>query len=285
MIPNTNDLLIFLSVTETRSITATADQCRVTKSAVSQALKRAEDAIGARLLFRTTRSMSLTETGMRLLPLCRKLRDAQNAVAEAAQNIATGQTERLCITAPHALCQALVVPVLTQLPELSQIEIRLIAEDAALNLVEHQIDLAIRVGAPAPQSARISKIGTLKESLWVSPDFLATIGGLPSVLQGIETWPHIASDWQGTPATYQLPSGETLTARPQIRCNTVLGLRDFIAQGAGIGPLPDLLAESDPKLTRVTSISESPIYAMHQHGKTPPTQLQTLVKALRKALR
>ncbi|MCV0429455.1 MAG: LysR family transcriptional regulator, partial [Roseibium sp.] len=60
MLPNSNDLLIFLSVAEARSITVAAQQCGLTKSAVSQALKRIEDAVGAKVLFRTTRSMSLT---------------------------------------------------------------------------------------------------------------------------------------------------------------------------------------------------------------------------------
>lgn len=285
MIPNTNDLLIFLSVAETGSLTAAAAQTRVTKSAVSQALKRTEDAVGQRLLFRTTRSMSLTEAGMRLLPLCRQLRTARDDITSAIDTLSGGASQTLCITAPHALCQALLIPLLAEIPELAAVHIRLIAEDAALDLVQHQIDLAFRVGAPAPNSAMISKVGVLKESLWASHDLLQRKAGLPDRLSDLADWPHVASDWQGNPLSYSLPDGGALQITPGLRCNTVIHVQDFVARGCGVGLLPDLLAGSDPRLARVTEISETPIYALHQHGKNLPKALQTLVKAARIALR
>jgi len=278
---NPNDLLIFLTITETRSITEAAARNGLTKSAVSQALKRLEDAIGAKLLFRTTRSLSLTEAGMRLLPMCRKMREAQQEIDAAIADL-TDKSASLTVTAPHALCQPLLIPLLAQI---SDTDIRVIADDAALNLVDHQIDLAIRVGAPAPQSAQITRIGTLNESLWASDVLVRKMGGIPGDLRVLETWPHVANDWQGSPLRYALENGEMLSARPRFRCNTVHGVLGFITGRSAIGLLPDILASSHPGLARVAPVSQSPVYALHQHGKTPPPGLRDLIRALRQRLK
>lgn len=278
---NPNDLLIFLTITETRSITEAAARSSLTKSAVSQALKRLEDAIGAKLLFRTTRSLSLTEAGIRLLPMCRKMREAQQEIDAAITDL-TDKNAALTVTAPHALCQPLLIPLLSQT---SGTDIRVIADDAALNLVEHQIDLAIRVGAPAPQSAQITRIGTLHESLWASDVLVRKMGGVPGDLQDIAAWPHVANDWQGSPLRYPLKNGDMLSTRPRFRCNTVHGVLSFISGGSAIGLLPDILASAHPGLMRLAPVTQSPVYALHQHGKTPPPGLRDLIRALRQRLK
>jgi DNA-binding transcriptional LysR family regulator len=285
MTPNTNDLLIFLCVVEARSITAAARQSGLTKSAVSQALKRIEDAVGAKVLFRTTRSMSLTDTGARLLPHCNSLRQVQQDLQEALTQSGRDLQRTLTVTAPHALCQSLLVPVLSRFLGEGRGCVRLVAEDVPINLVEHQIDLAIRVGGTASQSARISKIGSLHESIFASRRLIEERGGLPAKLDDLKHWPHVANDWQGDPITYRTDAGPQLRVSPRVRSNTVLGVRDFLDAGAGVGLLPDLLAEKSDKLVRIAPVSISPIYAVHQHGTTPPRQVKEVVSALRQALK
>ncbi|MEM9632916.1 MAG: LysR family transcriptional regulator [Pseudomonadota bacterium] len=285
MTPNTNDLLIFLSVAETRSITTAARQSGLTKSAVSQALKRIEDAVGAKVLFRTTRSMSLTDTGSRLLPHCQSLRQVQRDLDETLAQAGKDLQRTLTVTAPHALCQSLLVPVLSRFLGEGRGRVRLVAEDVPINLVEHQIDLAIRVGGSAPQSARISRIGSLHESIFAGRKLIEVKGGLPERLEDLQHWPHVANDWQGDPVTYITDAGEQLRVPPQVRSNTVLGVRDFLEADVGVGLLPDMLAEQSKKLVRIAPVSISPIYAVHQHGRTPPSQMKEVVAALRLALK
>ncbi|MES0882763.1 LysR family transcriptional regulator [Roseibium sp. SCP14] len=285
MMPNTNDLLIFLSVAETRSITAAARQSGLTKSAVSQALKRIEDAVGAKVLFRTTRSMSLTDTGARLLPHCNSLRQVQQDLQETLAQSGRDLQRTLTVTAPHALCQSLLVPVLSSFLREGRGNVRLVAEDVPINLVEHQIDLAIRVGGSAPQSARISRIGSLHESIFGSRTLIEKRGGVPEKFEELEDWPHVANDWQGDPVTYRMDAGLQLRVSPRVRSNTVLGVRDFLEAGAGVGLLPDMLAEKSDELVRIAPVSISPIYAVHQHGTKPPRQVKEVVAALRQVLK
>ncbi|SLN53271.1 HTH-type transcriptional regulator DmlR [Roseovarius albus] len=282
---NPNDLLIFLAVTETQSMTAAADQAGISKSAVSQALKRLEDTIGAKLLFRTTRSMSLTNAGAKLVPACQALRAAQQDIDHICKDANAGHGQSLTITAPHALCQSVLIPLLSDLARMQSLKFRLIAEDSPVDLVAHQIDLAIRVGATAPQSARISRIGTLRESIYCTATYLEQVGGAPKSLSGLSDWSHIANDWQGDPIRYQAITGETLQVSPIVRCNTVLGVTSFVEQHVGVALLPELLAAKLPTFVSVYPISETPIYALHQHGKTPPPEVRALIGKLRQALR
>lgn len=276
MTPNLNDLLIFLTVAETQSITGTADQVGLTKSAVSQALKRLEEQLGRRLLYRTTRAMALTDEGARLLPYCRALREAQQDMMAALTDDDAPQS--LTITAPHALMQPVMVPAVGALSEGRDLRLRLLAEDGQVNLTERQIDLAIRVGGSAPQSARVTRIGTLHESLYCAPGYLTM---QPEHISDLAAFPHVSNDWQGDPVDY----GGKLRVSPRFRVNTVHEVRALIAQGLGIGLLPDLFAQGDPALMRLFPVSSSPIYALHQQGRTPSKIVTQLVAQLRAALR
>jgi len=282
---NVNDLLVFLTITETRSITAAADKTGLTKSAVSQALKRAEDQVGAKLLFRTTRSMTLTDQGARLIPYCRSLRQAHQDVMDVLSQSGADVRDALTITAPHALSQSLLIPVLSDLFRHRNLKLRLLAEDSPVNLVERQIDLAIRVGGTAPQAARITRIGGLRESIYASEAYLKQMGGAPDSLQDLAGWTHIANDWQGDPILYQTFDGARLRIAPMVRCNTVRDVSAFVRQGLGVGLLPDIVAEQDGDLTHVIAVTETPVYAVHQHGARPPKNIRDTITALRTALR
>lgn len=266
-------------------MTAAADQAGVTKSAVSQALKRLEDAIGSKLMFRTTRSMSLTSVGAKLIPACQALRAAQQDIDHICNDSNIGHNPSLTVTAPHALCQSVLIPLLSDLVLTQKLKFRLIAEDSPVDLVAHQIDLAIRVGATAPQNARISRIGTLRESIYCTTSYLEQMGGTPASLTDLTGWSHIANEWQGDPVRYQAQNGETLQVSPVIRSNTVLGVASFVEQNVGAALLPELIAAGNPKFVSVFPISETPIYALHQHGKTPPREVRTLIGLLRQNLR
>jgi len=281
---NPNDLLVFLTVTETRSLTAAADKIGLTKSAVSQALTRLEDQIGARLLFRTTRSISLTEQGARLIPSCRALRQAQQDVVEVLSQSSDSIQEKLVITAPYAISQSLLVPVLSDIVRRRNIRLRLLTEDGTTNLVEQQIDLAIRVGTVDLQSAYISRIGTLHESVFASQAYLDSVGGRPGTLHDMAGWRHISNDWQGDPIIYRTPGFEPLKVAPAIRCSSVRDVSAFLNQGLGVGLLPDAIAAQSDGLIRLFPVSASPIHAIRQHGIKPSAAQKEVISTLRAVL-
>ncbi len=289
MNPNLNDMIVFLSVVEAQSFSAAADQLGRTRSAVSQSVSRLEADVGARLLYRTTRSLTLTEAGTRLLSRCRDIKLNYDSAVLDLQNIAKAPTGSLTATAPHAMCSAILMPAIVRLNlKFPEISVRIIAEDARIDLIEAQIDLAVRVGRPSGQTAMISKLGVVKESLYVSTEYLKGKGGIPGDLNELGKWDHIANDWQGSPIKYTLNSKTELTITPRIRCNAFPHVARATIDGLGVARLPDIAMQESVALGQVVAIAEigtAPIYSMHHFEKRPPPKVKALIAALRAQVR
>lgn len=289
MKPNPVDMFVFLEVAEARSFTAAAAKIGKTTSAVSQAVARLEQDLDCRLFYRTTRSITLTQAGSLALAQCREIDRAFRAAKTGLQALETDPTGVLSVTAPHALSGSIVVPALTRFcrayPELS---VRLVADDAPIDLVDRQIDLSVRVGDPTRLSARIAKIGTLSEALFAHPDYIAARGGVPAALADLSTWDHIANEWQGAPVTYAGQDGPALRVVPRFRCNAASDVLTFCEAGAGVALIPVSTAEASVRrgmLQPLFTISKTPIFAMHQYEDRPPAKVTKFVAMLRADLR
>ena len=288
MKPNLEDTQVFVAVVEARSFTRAADNLARTKSAVSQAVTRLEQDLGVQLLYRSARSLSLTEAGRQFYSHCCDIRDSyENALADIKDSGAK-PSGLLTITAPHALSDVLIVPVMTELINANpNIEVRLLADDRAVDLIDAQIDLAIRVGPLDLQSAKVSRLGTLHESLYVSPGYIEAKGGLPEDGTHLEHWQHIANDWQGQPVKYTLANGSTLRVKPRIRCNSLHDIIALVLQEQGVARLADIaVAEyvNQGRLVKLESVASTPVHTMHMFSKRPPAKVQSFVKILKRQL-
>lgn len=285
MKPSLEDMQVFLTVVEARTFTLAAERLARTKSAVSQTITRLENDLGARLLHRSTRSLSLTETGAQFYSHCREIKDIYHT---ALSDIKAKPSGVLSITAPHALCKSLVDPAIKAFIETNpDMSIRLIADDSAVDLVESQVDLAIRVGELDLQAAKAAKIGTLYESLYATPEYIAQQGGMPDNLMDIATWTHIASDWQGTPVKYNIGSKEVLRVNPKIRCNSLNSIIDLVEMGIGVARLPDITVArnvTQRTLVKIKAISKAPVHYMHLFSKNPPAKVQSFIQLLKARL-
>mgnify|MGYP001825377918 CR=1 FL=1 len=285
MTPNLNDMLVFLAVVDERSFSAAAEQLNRTRSAVSQAVSRLESDVGARLLYRSTRSLALTEAGARLASRCRDIKRNYDDAIGDLQDVSEISSGLITVTAPHALCGSILIPTVAQfIATHANLSVRIIAEDARLDLIDAQVDLALRSGQPSGQTARITKIGGVGESLYASKSYVDECGGIPSDLEKLRDWDHIANEWQGTPISYELNLGTNLTIKPRIRCNAFPHVMTAVYASLGVARLPDPAAKDGVRagqLLRIAELGVSPIYAVHQFDKRPPKWVKSFVQALR----
>jgi len=285
MKPNLEDMQVFLEVVEARSFTAAAERLGRTKSAVSQSVSRLESDLGSRLLHRSTRSLSLTDAGTRFFAHCRDIRLSYDTALSEVTSAEAEPAGTLSLTAPNALCGPVIVPAIARFAgRYPGVSVRLRADDSPADLIESQIDLAVRVGDPNVQSAKIAKLGMLHESLYASPDCVALRGGSPKNFAEIADWDHIANDWQGIPVKYQTPSGEPIRVTPRIRCNSFHEIFDLAEKGVGVARLPDIAAmESALKgtLVRLFDVGSTPVYSMHLFAKKPPAKVRAIVQLIR----
>lgn len=139
-------LQIFLTVARTHSFTAAARSLGVTPSAVSQAVRLLERELGTSLLVRTTRSVSLTETGRRLMEqagpgLAQALDALTGALAEPGELVG-----RLKLSVPRVAAPYLITPVLPKyLARHPRVEVEVVFEERFVDIVAEGYDAGVRL--------------------------------------------------------------------------------------------------------------------------------------------
>ncbi|WP_193221930.1 LysR family transcriptional regulator [Amylibacter sp. SFDW26] len=284
MKPSPHDMMVFLEVIESRSFTGAADIMGLTKSAVSHAVNRLEESVGQKLLLRTTRSMTITDAGARILPHCKQLRETYALTLDDLQSMGTQVSETLTVTAPDALCQSVVVPALAVLQkENKNLSVRLITDDKPVKLIDQKIDVAIRVGATAPQTAYGKRVGTLHEKLYASEGYIADMGGMPTQFSDLKNWAYIANDWQGSLVRHRLNEKEMIEVIPSIRCNGLSDVITFVSLENGVAMIPDIAVERlgvGHNLVPLYEMASTPIYALHQYETKVPKKVRGFIKLL-----
>jgi DNA-binding transcriptional LysR family regulator len=173
--PTLTDLRAFMAVAEHRSFRRAADLLGLTRSSLSHAVRGLEDSLGARLLNRTTRSVSLTEAGERLLGRLDPLMSDLNAALEDVAGAQGHPLGTLRInggeSAIRLLLQTVVPAFLARYPG---VELDLVAEGRLVDIVEQGFDAGVRLGEALPKDMVAVRLGPDLRFLAVaSPAYLA----------------------------------------------------------------------------------------------------------------
>ena len=169
---------VFVRVVETGSFSGAARERATTQSAISKQIAALEAHLGARLLSRSTRALSLTEAGEVLLAEARRLLADVEAV-EARLRTGTGQlTGWLRVAASVGYGRRILMPrVKSFLDRHPGVRIDLRLSDGFTDLIEQGIDVAVRLG-DLPDSGLIArKIGVSQRLLIAHPDYFAGLAG------------------------------------------------------------------------------------------------------------
>lgn len=169
---------IFLKAVETNSFSAAGRMLRLSPSVVSYRIQMLEDALGARLLTRTTRTMRLTEAGELFLEHCREIIEAvERAEASVADSSGVSARGVLRVTAPLGLGRRVVAPMMARYRKAQpHTDVRLRLSDHLLDLVREGVDLAIRLARMEDSSFTLRKVAEVRRVLCAAPEYLARRG-------------------------------------------------------------------------------------------------------------
>lgn len=168
---------ILHAVVETGNLSAAGRRLGVPLSTVSRKVSDLEAHLGARLLIRSTRSISLTEVGKAYVVATRRiLEDLAEAERAAAGEYAVVKGE-LVITAPIVFGRLHILPIVTDfLQAYPETDVKLVLADRLLHLADEHIDLALRI-ATLPDSSDVAvKVGTIRRVVCASPSYLERRG-------------------------------------------------------------------------------------------------------------
>ncbi|MFP8780206.1 LysR substrate-binding domain-containing protein [Hydrogenophaga sp. RWCD_12] len=170
-------LNIFVRIAECGSFAQAADQLGLPRATVSLAMQQIERRLGARLLHRTTRSVSLTLDGEALLERAAALVADMDDLERQFRPPADLVTGRLRVDVPGRIARKLIAPQLRSFLERHpKIDIELGSSDRAVDLVQEGVDCALRVGPLIASSLVARPIGVLKLINCASPSYLKEHG-------------------------------------------------------------------------------------------------------------
>jgi DNA-binding transcriptional LysR family regulator len=167
----------FVTVADLKGFAAAARKLHLSPSGVTRLIAALEDRLGARLLQRTTRSVTLTDAGARYLERARRILADVEEAEIAAEGERARPTGRLVISAPVGFGRLHVSPVLTAyLKRHREVSAELRLEDRVINLVEEGVDLAVRIGHLPDSSLVARHVGDMRRIMVASPGYLKSRG-------------------------------------------------------------------------------------------------------------
>ena len=180
------DMQIFVSTVDAQSFTAAADKLGLSKQFISRRIMALEERLGARLLIRTTRKLSVTDSGRRYYERALKIGDEVNEAEALVSRENTSPRGTLRISAPVSFGTLHLGPAIarfmTQCPEIA---IELDLNDRFVDIVGEGYDMAIRIGNLADSSLLARHIAAAQLVACASPAYLEARGepGTPAELK------------------------------------------------------------------------------------------------------
>ena len=176
-------LAVFAEVVDAGSMSAAARRLGMSPSAVSQTIRALEQQGGVTLLHRSTRKLALTEAGERYYPHCQRMLEAARAAAQSLQHARDAPTGELRLSAPVGFATHVAPALAPLLAEAPQLRLRLLVDDAMIDLIDARIDVAIRIGRLADSNWVARRLCDFDTILCASPDYLARAGTPTTPLQ------------------------------------------------------------------------------------------------------
>ncbi|MBX3637540.1 MAG: LysR family transcriptional regulator [Rubrivivax sp.] len=271
-------LRLFVQVVQAGSFTGAAERLGTQKSHASRVVAQFEAALGAKLLERTTRSLSLTEAGREVHARALAILGAVDDTEQAVQDMHGEPRGLLRLTCGVEFglltVNGWLAAFLAAYPRAAgEVEYT----SRVVDLVHEGFDLAVRVG-PLPASTLVARrLGTLHYGLYASPAHLADLSA-PDHPAGLRGRPLVMFSGGGLRQGWTLrhgDSGETLRIEgpARLRVNNSLAVRDALVAGLGIGLLPQVFAAPALAEGRLRPVlpqwqpPEVPVHAVYPSGR------------------
>ena len=288
-------MAIFSVVAEQGSFTSAVDKLGVSKSVIAEHINQLEKNLGVRLLHRTTRCLTLTESGEEFLKYCRSLLEK----AEEGRRITSGSNELISgtiriSTTTHfgSMCLPRILSkFIKQYPD---VKIDLEMKNGCVNLIEERFDLAIRqmVGEPEDSSLVTRALCDMPIRIVGAPEYFYRHSSQPSTPNEAVQCRWIRSSWttkqwtfydhKNQPCHVELPDDHIV--------NTAEALKALTLEGLGLAMLPEFSVKNELESGELISVLNDyyipamKICALYPSKSHLPKKISTFIEFLRHQL-
>ncbi|ANK90826.1 MULTISPECIES: LysR family transcriptional regulator [Rhizobium] len=278
-------MTVLLTVVEQGSLSAASRHLHSPLATVSRKVSELEAHLGARLLQRSNRKITLTEAGRAYVEAAREILDRVEEAERTAAGEYSAPKGELTMTAPIVFGRLHVLPVAVDfLKAYPDINLRLMLGDRLANLVEDHIDLALRIGNLADSNLIATRLGAIRRTVYASPDYVAQ----SAIRHPSDLSAHDCITFEGMASTrsWTFVEGKrdlVVPIRSRLAVNTAEAAVDAAVAGLGItrvlsyqaaraekaGLLVPLLADFEPQ--------PAPVHLVYPSQGLVPLKLRALI--------
>lgn len=266
-----DDLRHVLAVQRTGSLAGAAASLRVDATTVGRRIDHLEARVGTPLFVRQRGAWRPTPAGERVVAAAERAEAAVAEAERAARELESTPTGRVHLTTVEAVATHLVAPLVPTIARaLPGVELMLSTTHAVLDLAKGEADLAIRVGRPSGPELVGRRLGSFAEVPFAAREGLAARGLDAATLTDLDGAPLVVMPATGQRGALVRAGG----GRVALRTGSTGAMIEAVASGAGVGLLPERIAERDPRLVRLDGLAlrhERDLWLLFREdvGRTP----------------
>ena len=278
---------VFVSVVDSGSQSAAAEQLDLSRPVVSRYLAELEEWAGARLLHRTTRKLSLTAAGAEMLPRCRQMLELATDMKKKKKKKEEGAQGKLRITVSTSFGQShLAAAVADYVKQYPGVTVDMLLLDRVVNLVEERIDLAIRISKELDPNLIARRLMVCRSVVCASPAYIRE-HGKPTQAEQLALHNCLTHSYYGSVWLLerdQLPVN--VAVKGNISANDASSRVQAALAGAGIALLPTFLAAPHIRSGQLLSLlpeyhpQEFGVFGVYASRKHMPATLRTMLDFL-----
>ena len=283
-------MAIFAAVVEARSFSEAARRLWMSKSAISKAVTQLERSVGARLLNRTTRAMSLTEAGSLFHAHCVRIVDELEQARLAVGQFHSEARGLLRISASVAFGTLHIAPALPEfLARHPQVRIDMAIGDRLVDLAEERFDVAVRISREPAPNLVARRLAAVNRKIVATPGYFAR-HGVPATPAELAAHNCLTYTHFNPQDTWRLrgPAGDiTVPIQGNLRLNDDEALSAAVLGGLGVALLPTFIIGGDLQAGRLQAVlsdyvpSERHIHAVYLPNRHLPASVRAFVDFLR----
>lgn len=228
---------ILLTAVEAGSLSAAARRLGMPLATVSRKVSDLEAHLRTRLFNRTSRRLTLTDAGRSYVEACKRILEEVTEAERAVAGEYSAPKGDLIITAPVVFGRLHVLPVITAfLKAYQDINVRLVLADRIVNLLEDNVDLAVRIGPLSDSGLVATRVGAIRQVVCGSPAYFAA-RGVPERPADLGRHDCITSDGLMSPDVWRFPAGKSTASvaiRSRLAVNSAEAAIDAAIAGLGV---------------------------------------------------
>jgi DNA-binding transcriptional LysR family regulator len=279
-------LALFARVVHHSSFSAAAREAGIAKSAVSRRIAKLEETLGVRLLRRSTRSLAVTDDGLRVFEHCATLVSSATAAQEAAEARSGVVRGTLRVNAPVTFAQLyLARAVAAFLPAHTGLEVQLSTDDQLIDVIEGGFDVVVRIGRLADSGLVARRLARDRLVVCAAPSDLATRGE-PQRPEDLSSHNCLHYALVERDAEWRFRKAPSSPTRGNFTTGNGTVLREAAVAGLGIAVLPSFMVVREVQQGHLRLILEGArraeigIYAVTAHRSHAPARTRAFLDFL-----